>query len=296
MKIALIAACAITLTAPMLAFAQDDVVASVGDASVTGPELTQILKNIQPQARAQLAANPKELDVLVHERLAASAVINEAKAKGWDKQDKVKGMIDEAVRETIVASYLQSVAEPPADFPSDQDMQAAYDKNKGAFDVPAAVHVSQIFIAAPASADKATIDQARSKANDLANQAHAANADFAALAKANSQDQASAGKGGDMGFVPSTALVPEIRKATESLKVGEVSKPIQTPTGFHIVKLIETRPASTRSFAESKEQIRAAMRQQRTQQNAVAYLAKAGGGNTVAINEDAVRKALSAAQ
>ncbi|HTJ95093.1 MAG TPA: peptidylprolyl isomerase [Pararobbsia sp.] len=296
MKTAIIAACALALSAPMLAFAQDDVVASIGDTSVTGPELTQLLKNIQPQARAQLATNPKELDVLVHERLATSAVLSEAKAKGWDKQDKVKRLLEEAQREAIVTSYLQSISEPPADYPSDQELQATYDKNKSSFEVPAAVHVAQIYISVPAGADKATIEQARSHASDLANQAHAANADFAALAKANSQDQASAANGGDMGFVPNTALVPEIRTVAEALKVGDVSKPIQTSTGFHIVKLVATRPASTRSFADVKDQIRNVMRQQRTQQNAVAYLAKAGGGNTVAINEDALRKALSAAQ
>jgi peptidylprolyl isomerase len=162
-----------------------------------------------------------------------------------------------------------------------------------AFNAPRAFHIAQIYIAVPPGADAATLDRARKHAADLAKQARGA--DFAALATANSQDKPSAVHGGDMGFLPETALLPEIRKAVDAMKPGDIAQPVQTTAGFHIVKLIDTRPAGVRPLADVKEQIRVALRQQRTQENANAYVAKALGAGTVAINEPALKKALGAA-
>ncbi|KLU24853.1 peptidylprolyl isomerase [Caballeronia mineralivorans PML1(12)] len=282
--------------APLVAWAQDGVIASAGGASVTQSDITNLLKSLDADTRARLAADPARLDQLVRARLAQAAVLTEAKAKGWDKQPQVKQLVEQAQRDAVARSYLASLSAPPADFPSDADMQAAYDQNRSIFTVPGSLHLAQIFVAASQGADKAALDQARKQAADLARQAHASGADFAAIAKASSQDKASGQNGGDMGFVPDTVLLAEVRKVADGMTLGEVSQPIETSAGFHVIKLIEKRPANVRPFAQVKEQIRTTLRQQRAQQNAQEYLAKAVGPNTVAINEDALKKALSEAQ
>lgn len=205
-------------------------------------------------------------------------------------------MIERAKREVIVRSYLASVSEPPADYPSDAQLQAAYDAKKTAWTVPAAAHLAQIFVAVAAGADKTTADKAQKRADSLAKSARAAGADFAALAKANSDDSASASRGGDMGFLPDTLLVPEIRKAIQAMKPGDISQPVRTASGFHIVKLIESRVPSVRPLADVKEMLRASLRRSRAQQNAEAYLAKAGGDSALSIDEAALKKAVDAAQ
>ncbi|SIO10118.1 peptidylprolyl isomerase [Paraburkholderia phenazinium] len=280
----------------LAAHAEDDVIASTGQASVTQSDITSVLQSLDANTRMRLAADPARLDRLVRAKLAEQTVLTEARAKGWDKQPQVKRVLEQAQQEALARSYLASISAPPSDYPSDSDMQTAYDQNKSVFILPAALHFAQIFIAAPQTADKATLDAARKQAADLAKQAHASGADFAAIAKGSSQDKASGANGGDMGFVPDQALLPEIRKAADAMKPGDVSQPIETAAGFHIVKLIESRPASVRPFADVKEQIRATLRQQREAQTAQAYLAKAVGPGTVAINEGALKKALSAAQ
>lgn len=276
------------------AWAQTNAIASAGGASLTQAEVTGLVKEMDDGSRTRLATDPALLDQVVRARLAVKAALTEAQARGWDKQPQVQAAIKDAQRDVIVRSYLASVSAPPADYPTDADIQTVYDRNHAAFTAPRALRVAQIFIATPAGADAATLDRARKQATDLVRQARAAGADFAALAKASSQDKASAANGGDMGFVPEPLLLPEIRKAAEGVKAGEVAGPIQTAAGFHVIRVIDTRSARLRPLAEVKEQIQAELRQQRAQQNAQAYLAKFVDG--ASIDEAALKKALAAAQ
>ncbi|RKF46586.1 peptidylprolyl isomerase [Paraburkholderia fungorum] len=296
MKRFLMLAGACVLSAPLLVSAQSAVVASAGQTSVTQAQMTSLLKSLDAATRERLAADPASLDQLVRARLAQSVVVAEVKAKGWDQQPEVRQMVEQAERDALMRSYLASIAAPAADYPSDAEIQAAYDQNRAVFTTPRALHFAQIYVAVAPGADTATRTKAHKQADDLARQAHASGADFAALAAANSQDKASASQGGDMGFVPESVLLPEIRKAAESMKPGDVSAPIETTAGFHVMKLVDTRAAGVRPLAEVKDQLRAMLRRQRTQQNIQAYLAKQVGPGTVAINEDALKKALTAAQ
>jgi foldase protein PrsA len=77
---------------------------------------------------------------------------------------------------------------------------------------------------------------AKAKADDLYNQIKGGG-DFAKLAKENSQDPASAANGGDLGFFGKGKMVPEFEKAAFELKAGEVSQPIRTVYGYHIIKV-----------------------------------------------------------
>jgi peptidylprolyl isomerase len=285
----------VMLSVPLAVYAQGDVIARSGQASVTQADMTTLLKSLSPDVRTRLAADPARLDQVVRAKLAAAAVLAEASSKGWDKQPQVVALIDDARRDVIARSYLASVAAPSADYPSDADLQAAYDSNPQMFAMPRALRIAQIYIATPPDADAATIDKARKQATDLARQARASGADFAALAKASSQEKQSAANGGDMGFLPDAMLMPEIRKATDSMKPGDVTGPIQTSSGFHVIKLLDTHAPSVRPLADVKEQLRAQLRQQREQQNAQSYMAKLAGPSAAPIDEDALKKALAAA-
>ncbi len=82
--------------------------------------------------------------------------------------------------------------------------------------------------------------------------------DFAALAKAHSQDKGSASKGGDLGFFGKGQMVKEFEQATAKLKAGEISDLVKSSFGYHIIKLEETKPESIQPFAEVREQLRTA--------------------------------------
>nr|WP_240648039.1 peptidylprolyl isomerase [Pararobbsia silviterrae] len=292
--------CGIALGVPLLSHAQTGPVAqmSVGSAqvTVTQADVTAMLKAVSPSVRQALAADPAQVDQAVRSRLAAQAVLAEADEKGWTKQPQVQAMLEEAKREVILRSYLASVSVPPADYPSDAEIQATYDHNAAAFQMPRAIRLSQIFVAVPQGADAATLDKARARAASLAQQAHSKGADFAALAQSQSDDKMHAAQGGDMGFVAESTMLPEIRKATDGLAPGDVAGPIQTSAGFHVIKLAEIRPAGVAPLSAVKDRIREEMRKQREQQNAQAYMAKLVGPASVKIDEAALKNALAAAK
>lgn len=94
-------------------------------------------------------------------------------------------------------------------------------------------------------------------------------ADFAALAKAHSDDPGSVAKGGDLGWVTPGQTVPEFERALSGLKPGEVSQPVRTPFGVHLIQLLERREAditAERTEMEARAQIRARKADERYEQ------------------------------
>ncbi|HEX7829918.1 MAG TPA: SurA N-terminal domain-containing protein [Thermoanaerobaculia bacterium] len=141
--------------------------------------------------------------------------------------------------------------------PTDEELRKRYDANKDAYKSPAAAHVLHILVkvdpSAPADVDAA----ARAKAQGLVQQLRAGG-DFAGLARANSDDPSSAGNGGDMGFVSAAQTVEAFDRAIFSIPLNVISDPIRTPEyGYHIVKVVERRAESVRSFEEMKPSLMA---------------------------------------
>jgi peptidyl-prolyl cis-trans isomerase D len=104
---------------------------------------------------------------------------------------------------------------------------------------------------APAAVDAA----ARAKAESIVKQLRGG-ADFATLARANSDDPSSSGKGGDMEWVERGVTVEPFERAIFSIPLNAISDPIRTPEfGYHIVKVTERRPAGTRAFEEVRPEL-----------------------------------------
>jgi len=267
-----------------------EVIAKAGPVEFTRADLDAWLDTLDSDTRQQALARHDVLEALLKRHLATMSVYADAQAKGWDKRPEVQAKIAAAAREVIYKSYLGDISKPPADYPSAAEIQAAYDQHKDQFAVPKSYHVAQIFIAAGAEADDQAAAAAGKKAADLALKAKAASADFAALARDNSQDTATKARGGDAGFVPENGLLPAVRKVVASMNKGDTSDPIRAPDGFHIIRLLDVKPAGTRTLAESSDAIRNALRQAKQEENAKAYLEKLMATNPVTINGIALEK------
>lgn len=278
------------------AFAQDEAIARTGDVSVTRADMDALSRTLSPESRGRLASDTVARDQVVRTLLAQKVVLAEAKSSGWEKQPQVLEAIERARREIVLQSYLASVSAPAADYPPESEVQSAYERNRAALTVPRALRLAQIFIAVPPNGDGAAVDGARKKAADLARRAQARGADFETLAKTNSQDKASAERGGDLGFVPETMIQPSVLAAANELKRGEVSAPVRTPSGFHVLKLVDVREATVRPLDEVRPQIRTALREQRAQQNVQAYLARRVAPEATSIDEKALKQALADTQ
>ncbi len=135
---------------------------------------------------------------------------------------------------------------------SEADIQAYYDKNKAQFFQKASKKASHILFKPE---DKAKAEAVLAEVKDGGN--------FEALAKKNSIDTATASKGGDLGW-PTSAYVPEFQAALDKLKKGETTtKLVQSPFGWHIIRVTDERAGTQQALAEVKSQIEQIIVQQR---------------------------------
>jgi peptidylprolyl isomerase len=244
-------------------------VARLGNQQVSPEELQALLATVPEQTREQLRGNRDALERWIRARLAEKAVLEQADAQGWAQRPEVLRQTRAATEQIVFRDYLQSVSQVPADYPSATDLQQAYDAGKANWMTPALYRVSQIFLAVP---DAQSLETVRKQATELSKKAQAAPGEFAALATRYSQDRVTAERGGDSGLQPLQQLVPQVRGAVARLKVGAVSEPLQSPAGFHVIKLTEQQPARTATLDELRDQLTQALRAQRQEQIAQAYL------------------------
>lgn len=253
----------------VMAVATGPAVARLGNQQVSSEELQALMATVPAQTREQLRGNREALERWIRSRLAEKTVLEQADAQGWAQRPDVARQTRAATEQIVFRDYLRSVSQVPAQYPSMAELQQAYDAGKTNWQTPALYRVSQIFL--PVS-DSASLETVRKQAAELSKKAQSAPADFAALATQYSQDRVTAERGGDTGLQPLQQLVPEVRGAVARLKVGAVSDPVQSAAGFHVIKLTEQQPPRTATMEELRDQLTQALRAQRQEQIAQAYL------------------------
>ncbi|GAA4322201.1 peptidylprolyl isomerase [Pigmentiphaga soli] len=248
-------------------------VARAGSVAISQDEVTRLLQAMPDTERAAAKNDRAGIENWLRQRLSAEALLKDAQAKGWADRPEIKARLAAAVQEItariVSTTYLDSVSQVPAGYPSDAEVAAAYEQGKSDLVVPATYRIAQIYLPA-AAGDAAAVEKTRAEAKALAQQAR--KGDFAAIATAQSKDERSAKQGGEVGTLPLSQMLPEVRDTVAKLKVGEVSDPVQSSAGFHVLKLLETHPSRTATLDEVKPQLQAALRQQRQRQLAQAFM------------------------
>ncbi len=163
-------------------------------------------------------------------------------------------------QEQVALEYLElDGASMPAPAPiDDATLQQRYDDQKARYVEPEQREASHILLNVPANATPAQEKAVQAKAAELAAKARAPGADFAALAKANSEDAGSKELGGDLGWLTEKALDQKaFATALFALKPGQVSDPVRTQEGWHVILLRGVRPGRTIPFAQMRAQLEA---------------------------------------
>lgn len=171
--------------------------------------------------------------------------------------------------ELLVAKLVEAEVTPQIDV-KESDIKDFYDKNPERFQQPEQVRASHILIRLPEGGSAEQKKAARAKAEDVLAQVKAGG-DFAALARQHSQD-GSAPQGGDLNFFQRGQMVPAFEEAAFALQPGQVSGVVESPFGFHIIKVTERRPARTVPLAEVAPRIGQFLTQQQQQQKTEAFI------------------------
>jgi parvulin-like peptidyl-prolyl isomerase len=266
------------------------IIAKVGDSEVKADDIKPLIEKLPVRDQLLLSKDPAALNNLVRELIVQQLVFKEALSKKWEQQPQIVAQLERIRQQAITQSYLQSLATPPADFPSQADLETAYEtlKKNNALQVPKQYRLAQIYIACPKGADKASEDKAQTRV-DAALKA-LKGGDFASAAKSLSDDVASAQHGGELGSLGETQIQPEIRSAVASLSKNGTTEPIRLNDGWHIIRVLEIKEPYTATLDEVKAPLTNELRNQRAQVIAKAYLAKLLQQNPVTLNEIEVAK------
>lgn len=140
-----------------------------------------------------------------------------------------------------------------------REIQRHYDRNLFQYQMGERAEASHILLQPASEADE---ESTRTLAARLAERARTGE-DFAQLARTYSADEATAEDGGALGLFGPEEMLPEFSEAVFSMMPGEISEPIRTDYGFHIVRLESLEPAETRALSEVEEEIESQLRREK---------------------------------
>ncbi len=166
--------------------------------------------------------------------------------------DRSRAQYQTPEKKSIAVLLLDSAKVAEAVQVSDADLQKAYDANKNAFRTPERVKIRHILLKTDAA--KGDDAKVKAKAEDLLKQLRGG-ADFAEMAKKNSEDPGSGAKGGDLDWVSRGQMVKPFEDAAFSLPPKQLSNLVQTQYGYHILEVMEKENARLKPFEEVKGEI-----------------------------------------
>jgi parvulin-like peptidyl-prolyl isomerase len=233
----------------------DPVVLTVGTQKLTKSQFEQVVNSLSPQQQAQVKT-PEGRRKLAEQLSELLTLAEHARAEKLDQNPVVQTRLMLQTDQVLASAAYQALGDVA---PDDAAMQKFYDDHKQDWEEVKARHILIRFKGSQVPlklGEKDLTDQeALQKAKDLRAKI-VAGANFADLAKTESDDAGSAVNGGDLGSFTKDRMVPEFANAAFAAKIGEVTEPVKSAYGYHLI-LVESH--STKSFAEAKPEIEKAM-------------------------------------
>ena len=150
------------------------------------------------------------------------------------------------------------------DAPDEQQVRAFYEEHRAEMSRPEEVQARHILVKVPQGADAATIEAARLRLLEMRVKI-TQGADFASVARSGSEDD-SASAGGELGYFPRGRMLPEFEATAFTMATGEISEPVRTAVGWHLIYLQNHQEAADVTQEQGLEMVRAYLaRQQQTQ-------------------------------
>lgn len=216
-----------------------------------------VTQNVLLQKATELNLKPSddEINKQIDDQLTQIKAQYAAEGQ-WESALQQAGITEDELNESIKTQIITSAVEEDMlkDITvTDEEVQTYYDENKDAkYSVGAGATVAHILVA-----DEETAKSLKAKLD--------AGADFATLAKENSTDTGTKDKGGSLGFVAynSTQLVTEFMDGFKTLKEGEVSGPVKSQFGYHLIKATGLKDAEVTPLDQVKEEIKSTLLQQK---------------------------------
>ncbi|GIW22795.1 MAG: foldase protein PrsA [Candidatus Sericytochromatia bacterium] len=230
------------------------------------PSGANILSEIQKNTLDNLINNKlliqeaKKLDITV-DRQEIQNRIDEIKKNNFNNDEKsfkdalkanglTLSILKNSINEELLIEKVKNKILDDKFKTTDKELRDYYEKNKDLFDKKEKVKASHILVK-----DEKLANEILDKINK--------GEDFSKLAEKYSEDPGSKNKGGDLGFFAKGQMVPEFEKVAWDLKLNEVSKPVKTQFGFHIIKKTGFEKAEKFDFEKSKKEVENKLKEQK---------------------------------
>ena len=201
------------------------------------------MSSTQTKQLNDLASQEREVSYLAlnTENYKDEVSVSQSQISDYFNENRSSFVEGRKVKVDFVELTLDSMEEPES--PSNDDLKNLYDDNAELYTNPERRRAQHILV------------ESEELAKDLLNQIKEG-ADFAELAKANSEDTSSSEEGGDLGFFERELMGAEFDEAAFAMNIGDVSEVVATDYGyFHIIKLTDIEPETMQSFDEVQEQL-----------------------------------------
>lgn len=234
----------------------DPVVITYGDQKITKSQFEALVATLPDELRAQ--ANGPNKRKFAEQLVEMKSLAYEARHRKLDETPEAKQRIAIQIDNALASELFRSLN--TAVKVDDAAISAYYDQHKNEYEQAKASHILIRFkgsqVPARSGQPDLTVEEALAKAKDLRAKI-LAGADFATLAKAESDDVGSGPNGGSLGEFGRGRMVPVFEQAVFTQPVGELGEPVKSEFGYHIIK-VEAR--SAKSLDEVKPQILARLK------------------------------------
>lgn len=249
---------------------------SSGGVEISVEDIRGSLETLDARQLAAVREDKVLLEQVVRSFIAQHLVLNQALEKKWDEEPQVVARLKRARDTALTQSYLESVAQPPAHFPDEDELKAAYELRKPSLLVPRTYRMAQVFVPVAPNADANTQQQAKEKIQAAERFVH----DGKNLV--------------EIGWLTENQIQPEIRTKMPVLKSNTTSQPIRFDDGWHLLKVLETRESYTPTLDQVRAQLRVTLRNERLRENTQAYLARLLKETPIVLDQAALQRVLPA--
>jgi len=248
--------------------------AKVGNVKIMQADLEREMKNLPVFAQKMFEGSDGK-ERFLGELIKKELLYQDALKKGLDKDAEYLKRVEDFRKITLIGVLLEKEMESKAKV-SDQEVKDYYEKHKEDFAV-GRIRASHILVKTEEDAKK--ILERLKKGED-----------FAKIAKKSSIDPGSAKNGGDLGFFSAGQMVPEFEAVAVKLKQGEISEPLKTKFGYHIIKVTDKKIGKSVEFEKVKNYISQRLSAEKQKGFFDSYIEELKKKYTVEINKEAVSK------
>lgn len=215
------------------------ILAKVGALTVMESEVNEMLASLAQ--RGQNYDNPQGRAIILEQLIANKLLLLDAQKNMYEYNPEFKAQMKK-IKEDMLVNFAMAKTLEAVKPATEDEMKAFYEANKERFAAGESVNASHILV------------DTEEKANEILAKINGGEISFEDAARENSSCPSSE-NGGNLGEFTKGQMVPEFDAAVFAMNVGEISAPVKTQFGYHLIKLNSKNEAKTYSYDEIKDQI-----------------------------------------